>query len=128
MLTRLRKKTWLRGRKFTISVVEPEESSSFELFFDSLEERDQNELDALLERMANHGPILNEQKSRQLDDDIYEFKTRNVRVFYFYEKGRVVILSHGKMKNELTKNRRYREEVQRAKELMSKWREQQEGR
>jgi hypothetical protein len=127
MLTRLRKKRWLRGRNFTISVLEPEESSSFEGFFDSLEERDQNELDALLERMADHGPILNEQKSRQLSDDIYEFKTRNVRVFWFYETGRVVILSHGKMKNDLTKKRRYREEVERAKMLRHQWRKQQEG-
>ena len=113
--------TWLRGARFDIVLLSETDQREFESFFEGLTEADQKQVDAILERMADHGPILNEEKSRELEDGIREFKTRNVRIFWFYDEGRVVLISHGRMKNELTKKSRYRPEIDRAKRLRNRW-------
>ena len=119
--------TWLRGTRFDIVLLSETDEREFESFFEGLTEADQKQVDAILERMADHGPILNVEKSRELEDGIYEFKTKNVRIFWFYDEGRIVLISHGKMKNALTKNSSYRPEVDRAKRLRARWRAQKEG-
>lgn len=115
----MKAKEWLTGRNFTIVLLADAEYE-FESFFEGLTEQDQHEVDSVLERMAEHGPILNKEKSRELGDDIYEFKTSGVRIFWFYGRNREVFLSHGKMKNQLTKPRQYRPEIERAKDLRSR--------
>ena len=117
---------WLRGAKFDIVLLSETDETEFESFFEGLTEADQKQVDAILERMADHGPILNVEKSRELEDGIYEFKTKNVRILWFYDEGRIVLISHGKMKNELTKNSSYRPEIDRATRLRARWRAQKE--
>jgi hypothetical protein len=50
----------------------------------------------LLTRTANSGVVKNPRQIRSLDDDIYEFKgTRTSRILFFYDKGKLIICSHG---------------------------------
>jgi hypothetical protein len=66
---------------------------------------------------AEAGPIWNEQKSRELWDSIYEFKTtQGARLLYFYAPGGMTILTHG-----FHKGGNLKVEVQRAKEMRATW-------
>ena len=51
---------------------------------------------AFLQRIADHGaPFHNKELCRELDDGIYEFKKGQVRILWFWERGRVMICTHG---------------------------------
>jgi hypothetical protein len=54
----------------------------------------------VLLRHAEHGPILNEEKSRPIKgkkyDGLYEFKSKQgARLLYFYLKGKITVLTSG---------------------------------
>lgn len=66
----------------------------------------------LLKQCSESGPILNEQKSRYLEEGIYEFKSRQGdRLLYFYSiyERRQIIITHG-----FRKGARIRTEIERA--------------
>ena len=76
-------------------------------------------LTAILNHHANHGAIFNPEKSRQLSDDIFEFKTRQGdRMYYFFAPGRRTILTHGSRK---PKKLQLVQEVQRAARLREQY-------
>jgi hypothetical protein len=50
----------------------------------------------LLMRTANEGVLRNTQQIRPLHKDIYEFKgAKTSRILFFYDKGKLIICSHG---------------------------------
>lgn len=72
-------------------------------FFSQLRRDDANEfakISALLDRTANHGVIKNEQKYRFFKKEkVFEFKTQGgVRIMGFWDKGQLVVCSHGFLK------------------------------
>ena len=73
----------------------------------------------LLRRQAETGPILNEQKSRLLQDGLFEFKSRQGdRLLYFYhpfQRGRIII-THG-----FHKGARLRVEIDRANDFRAEY-------
>ncbi|TAJ17318.1 MAG: hypothetical protein EPO65_11410 [Dehalococcoidia bacterium] len=86
-------------------------------FLDSLAKESRDSMQAVIAEHMDNGPLRNEEKSRELDDGIYEFKNRQgARVFWFYPKGqrRSTVLTHGCLK---PKKSRLGIEVQRAKDL-----------
>jgi phage-related protein len=50
---------------------------------------------ALLDRTTKHGPPKNKEKSREVGDGIYEFKSKSLRICYFYDSGKMIICTHG---------------------------------
>ena len=53
----------------------------------------------LLDRSCEHGIPKNTEKVRNLGDGLFEFKTGGgVRVFWFWDEGRMVICAHGIVK------------------------------
>jgi len=52
----------------------------------------------LLERTAAHGPSRNTDISHQIDGEIWEFIKGRLRVFWFYDKGQIIICTHGIIK------------------------------
>ena len=50
---------------------------------------------AVLNFFARTGEIRNEQKVRHLGRSIFEFKTTSLRVFWFWDEGRVVVCTDG---------------------------------
>ena len=56
-------------------------------------------LTALLDRCCRHGIPNNKEKVRPLGDGLHEFKTGGgLRVFWFWDAGRMVICAHGIVK------------------------------
>lgn len=77
-------------------------------FFGGLEGRFQNDRDRmlqLLDRVAAHpqGPrLLDDGVSHALRGEIWEFIRGSIRVFWFYDEGRVVVCSHAIVKRSQT--------------------------
>lgn len=61
---------------------------------------DFEKLSALLDRCIRNGMPVNEQKVRKLEgyDGLFEFKAGCLRLFWFWDKGKVVICTHGIVK------------------------------
>jgi phage-related protein len=53
----------------------------------------------LLERVSISGPPRNKDICHQIQGDIYEFIKRRLRVLWFYDKGRIIICTHGFVKD-----------------------------
>jgi hypothetical protein len=68
-------------------------------FLDELEtagNSDHDRLLNLLKRTAREGIHRNNRQMRSLGDDIFEFKATNTgRILFFYDKGKLIICSHG---------------------------------
>jgi len=56
-----------------------------------------NALFALFDRISVDGPIRDTEKSHKLND-VWEFIEGDLRVFYFYDRGRLIICTHGIIK------------------------------
>ena len=107
----------VEGERFRIEAIDlsderPEAGCPARDFIDGLPEPTRKRMVAILNRHASHGPILNQQVSRDLDDGICEFKTpQGARVLWFYPGGpRLTVLTHG-----FQKGSRLRAEIVRAK-------------
>jgi phage-related protein len=59
------------------------------------EDAEARKMMALLRWSAREGPPRNREKSSPLGDEIYEFKTTDLRVLYFYDENRLIVCSHG---------------------------------
>lgn len=66
-------------------------------FFDGLSAADQVKVSALFKRFADFGEIQNREKFKKIADDLFEFKSGQVRMFCFIERGMVVV-THGCIK------------------------------
>jgi hypothetical protein len=118
MLTRLKLVTFLRGAEFTIRILSETEETELMRFIDeTLPEADRKQVYARLERAAEVGPPRNVEQCRELDDGIFEFKTKNVRIFWFYDRGRIILLSHARMKKDVRVN----PEIERVKLLRERY-------
>lgn len=85
-------------------------------FLDGLARGPQRTLIHLFNEHKDHGPIYNEQRSRPLWDDIYEWKADQGpgwRLYYF-NLGRRTIVTHGSQKRKRSELGR---EVERAKSI-----------
>jgi len=60
-------------------------------------EATKNSLFALFDKISIHGPLRNAEKSHKLND-IWEFIQGDLRIFYFYGKGKRIICTHGLIK------------------------------
>ena len=112
----------MEGAKFNISAIDTSDELSIkacpaEEFITQMNKSSKISLTAILKRHKDHGPIWNKEKSRLLWQDIYEFKTRQGdRMYYFYDGGRLTILTHGSTK---PKRQQLSAEVTRAVSLKS---------
>lgn len=88
----------LHGPSFSILALCQNGICATEEFLAEAEKNDPDELSsllALLERTSKHGPPKNKEKSRDVGGDILEFKSKSLRICYFYDKGRMIICTHG---------------------------------
>ena len=89
-------------------------------FLEELGNASRKKIAILLRLHAEEGPIRNEQKSRLIEDGIYEFKTTDgIRLLYFSSSGQRTILTHG-----FKKGSKLTTEFKRAKRLRREWMEQ----
>jgi phage-related protein len=92
---------------------------------EGLERSDQKKIIALLQRAADFGPPINEEKFKKLcSEGIYEFKSYQVRILCAFEKGKVIILTHGFMKKS---KKTPSNEIERAIRLLREYRGRRES-
>jgi phage-related protein len=104
-----------KGRKYEICDITIRGKSLVERFIDGLGKEDQQKFTALLQRTSNEGLPANREKFKKLEDDLFEFKSFQVRVFCTV-CGKRIILIHGVIKK---KNRHDQEDIDKAKRLLA---------
>jgi hypothetical protein len=106
------------GEKFTISELVRQGRSLFREFFDSLTKQQQAKVLRILERIADHGPPRNEEKFVHEEDGIYAIKDFKVRIYCFYDRESLILLTHGAIKKG---NKAKPEDLRRAKRLRGEY-------
>lgn len=104
------------GIKFTIQALELADASCpVGDFLDALEGRDRRKLDVLFEMLADLGRISNDTKFKKLADreEIWEFKSYQVRIYCFFTPDRHVMLAHAVIKKQ---DKHSRADMERAEE------------
>ena len=91
-------KLLLSGDKFKIYGLVINGNCEAEDFLSGLSDKEKSKITPLLHYTANNGLLKNEQKFKNVGDGIFEFKGFQSRLFCFFDKGKLVILSHGCIK------------------------------
>lgn len=99
----MRVRRLLQGQSFTIyAACNARGDCELIEFLDGLGANLQDDADhmlELLERVSITGPPRNSGICHQIQGDIYEFIKRRLRVLWFYDEGRVIVCTHGFMKD-----------------------------
>lgn len=91
-------KLLLSGDKFNIYGLVINDTCEAEVFLRALSEKEKSKIIPHLHYTAKNGLIRNEQKFKNVGDDIFEFKGFQSRLLCFFDKGGLIILSHGCIK------------------------------
>jgi hypothetical protein len=105
----------LKGRRYEICEITLRGKSPVGRFIEDLGREDQQKLVALLKRTADEGPPNNREKFKKLEDDIFEFKSFQVRVFCTIRDARIILIN-GVVKK---KDRHDQEDIDKAKRLLA---------
>lgn len=109
------------GAKFQICAIIENGQCLVKDFIDSLNESSQKKIMALLKYAAENGPPINKEKFQKLTDhELFEFKDYQTRIFCAFDKGRMIILTHGFIKK---KDKPPKSEITRAYELLEKYKQ-----
>ncbi len=90
-------------------------------FITSLEGSNCEKLWALLKRIAEYGPPKNIEKFRVLGDGIFEIKSYQVRILCFFEKGQIILLTHGFIKKSPKTPPSEIERAKRLRDIYKRW-------
>lgn len=116
------------GNFFTIRALELADGSCpVGEFLDRLGASDRRKLDVLFEMLGDHGRISNREKFRKLADteQIWEFKSFQIRLLCFFAPGKLVLLAHEVIKK---KDKHKKPDVKIAEERRQWYLSQQRGR
>jgi len=102
------------GAAFSIHEILRNGRSYVEEFIKTLQEDTRDRLIRLIERLADKGMLRNDQKFRLEEEGIFAIKQGQVRVYCFFDAGRVIILTHGTIKK---RQKADPEDLKRAKRL-----------
>ena len=81
------------GKKFVICMLVSNGRPLFKDFMDSLEDSERKKVFALIERTAEEGPPLNEEKFKKVaGEKFFELKTRQARILCVFGKDRKIVL------------------------------------
>jgi phage-related protein len=93
----------LQGQSFTVyAACDTRGECDLIEFLDSLGANLQGDGDhmlSLLERVSINGPPRNTEICHQIQNDLWEFIKGRLRVLWFYDKGRIVVCTHGFVKS-----------------------------
>lgn len=106
------------GKKFAIYAITVQNRCPVEEFINTLGESEQKKVVKLLQGSADNGLPVNEEKFKKLEKDIWEFKSHQVRILCFLDKGRIIITTHGFLKK---RGRTPRSEIEKALKLYNEY-------
>ena len=116
------------GRIYNILALNVSGKCLVQNFINKLDESDKKKTLRLLTRTADNGLYINEEKFRKIKgEDLWEFKSDQVRIFCFFDKGRIIILSNGFVKKSA---KTPKNQIEKAKRLLTKyyqWKEKNES-
>ncbi|HEX8693458.1 MAG TPA: type II toxin-antitoxin system RelE/ParE family toxin [Longimicrobium sp.] len=104
------------GARFTIQCLElADRSDPVGDFLDALEPGDRRKLDVMFEMLGEAGRISNDTKFKKLADrdEIWEFKSFQIRIYCFFTPDRHVMLAHAVIKKQ---DKHSRADLERAEE------------
>jgi phage-related protein len=106
------------GKEYDVSAITVDGRCYVIEFIEQLELDEQAKLLSLLERTADYGPPRNTEKFKKLEGDIWEFKSYQVRILCFFDRGQIIIATHGfKKKRDKTPKR----EIERAERMREEY-------
>lgn len=111
-------RTVTRGVELSIQTIVEGDRSPFERFFAELSDESKGRLRALLESIANKGAPRNVTKFRHEEDGIFAIKQDQIRVYCFFDSGRLIVVTHGVLKKRQKANP---EDLKRAKRLREEY-------
>ncbi|HAO21576.1 MAG TPA: hypothetical protein DCQ37_14600 [Desulfobacteraceae bacterium] len=89
-----------KGKKFDIFEIEKNAKSEVRTFFKTLDSKDKERLLKKIEYIADNGAPKNEEKFRHEGDGIYAIKHNQIRIYCFFDSGRMILLTHGFIKKQ----------------------------
>lgn len=104
----MNRKPEYEGNRLTIRALELADGSCpVGMFLDGLDKADRRKLDSLFEMLGDLGRIPNSEKYKKLADseEIWAFKSFQIRVLCFYSRDQQVLLAHALMKKKDKLNR-----------------------
>lgn len=84
-----------RGSRRSIEAVVRRGACPAQDYIDGLGAVERKKVLALLLRAGDHWPIVNTEKFKHLEGDIYEFKAGRHRLTCFFQPGARIIITHG---------------------------------
>ena len=105
----------IEGSKLALFEVVVDGQHLLEEFLDGLSESDQDKVGALLRYAAENGPPRNKEKFKQLEKDLFEFKSYQVRIFCTFRGKAMLVLTHGVIKKQDKHNKK---DMRRAHEIL----------
>ena len=107
------------GKKFTIeAAIRNNGSIPASDFIESLSKGDQVKVNALFRLLADMGRIGDEEKFKNLESGIWEFKSFQIRILCYFAKGRLAILTHGFFKKG---NKTKKSEIEKAIQIKNEY-------
>jgi len=106
------------GKIFGIYAIKKNGRCYIKDFIDSLNEEQQKKVLALLHSSADNRLPRNIEKFRKVSDNIWEFKSYQVRILCTFDKGRMILLLNGFIKKQ---QKTPIEEIKRAERLLSEY-------
>ena len=92
------------GQKFDIYIIKNGDISEVSNFIESLQSPESNsefnKVSQRLDAFRNHGPSKDEHKFRHEGNEIYAVKTKNVRLYGFFDGKQCFVLAVGFLKNK----------------------------
>jgi hypothetical protein len=107
-----------QGAAFSIHAIMEGGRSHFEQFFAGLPTRTKGKLRALFDFIAKNGAPRNPEKFRHEEDEIFAIKQNQIRVYCFFDAGRMIVVTHGTLKKRQKANP---EDLKRAKRLREEY-------
>ena len=105
----------IEGSKLALFEVVVDGQHLLEEFLGGLSESDQGKVGALLSYAAENGPPKNKEKFKQLEKDLFEFKSYQVRIFCTFRGKAMLVLTHGVIKKQDKHNKN---DMRRAHEIL----------
>ncbi len=105
-----------QGSCLTLYEVVVDDQHLLQEFIDELSESDQQKIAALLSYSADNGPPRNREKFKQLEKDLFEFKSYQIRIFCAFRGKSMLVLTHGIKKK---KDKHDKKDMQRAHDILN---------
>jgi len=120
-MAQVRHSLLISGARFQLFEIVVDERHLLQEFIDGLSEAEQKKVGALLHRTAENGLPRSNEHFKKLDDDLFEFKAHQVRIFCAFRGKSILVLTHGIKKK---KDKHDKQDMERAKHLLKQLDEQ----